>query len=58
MPPIGTLTGAAITRMAYDRFDELVTARHHIVVKNWPLKKFCNPSAVTSRIELEVLYNA
>lgn len=58
MPPIGTLTGAAITRMAYDRFDELVTARHHIVVKNWLLKKFCNPSAVTSRIELEVLYNA
>ena len=44
--------------MAYDRFDELVTSRYNVVVKNWPLKKFCNPSAVTSRIELELLYNA
>jgi hypothetical protein len=44
--------------MEYDQFDELVTARHCIIVKNWPLKKFSNPSNVTSRIELEVLYNA
>lgn len=44
--------------MAYDRFDELITARYHVIVKNWPLKKFCNPSAVTSRIELELLYNS
>jgi hypothetical protein len=44
--------------MAYDRFDELITARHRVVVRNWPLKKFCNPSAVTSRIELELLCNA
>jgi len=45
-------------RMAYDRFDELITAKYHVVVKNWPLKKFCNPSSVTSRIELELLFNA
>jgi len=44
--------------MAYDRFDELITEKYRVVVKNWPLKKFCNPSAVTSRIELELLYNA
>ena len=44
--------------MAYDQFDELVTERHHIVVRNWPLKKFCNPSNITSRIKLELLYNA
>jgi hypothetical protein len=44
--------------MAYDRFDELITAKYHVVVKNWPLKKFCNPSAVTSGIELELLCNA
>ena len=44
--------------MEYDRFNELITARHHIVVKNWPLKKFCNPSNITSRIELELLHNA
>ena len=56
--PAETLAGTAITRMAYDRFDELITARHNIVVRNWPLKRFCNPSAVTSRIELDLLYNA
>ena len=55
---IGTLSGTTVTRMEYDRFSELVTARHHIVVKNWPLKKFCNPSNITSRIELELLHNA
>ena len=44
--------------MAYDRFNELVTDKYHVVVRNWPLKKFCNPSAVTSCIELELLYNA
>ena len=43
--------------MEYDRFNELITARHQIVVKNWPLKKFCNPSNITSRIKLELLYN-
>ena len=56
--PTGTLTGASISRMAYDRFDEFVTERHHVVVRNWPLKKFCNPSNITSRIKLELLYNA
>jgi len=55
---IGTLTGAAITRMAYDRFNELITEKYHVVVRNWPLKQFCNPSAITSRIELQLLYNA
>lgn len=44
--------------MAYDRFDEQVTAKYHIVVKNWPLNTFCNPSAVATRIELELLHNA
>ena len=44
--------------MAYDRFDELITAKYRVVVKNWLLKKFCNPSSVTSRIELELLFNA
>ena len=34
------------------------TARHHVAVRKWPLEKFCNPSNVASRIELEVLYNA
>lgn len=54
----GTLTEVPVTRMAYDRFDDLITAQHRVVVRNWPLKTFCNPSAVGSRTELELLYNA
>ena len=44
--------------MAYDRFDDLVTAKYHVVLRNWPLKTFCNPSNVASRAELELLYHA
>ena len=43
--------------MPYDRFDELITGQYSVVVNGWPLSRFCNPSAVTSRIELELLYN-
>ncbi|KAF9789649.1 hypothetical protein BJ322DRAFT_991516, partial [Thelephora terrestris] len=53
-----TVTGARITRMEYDRFDDLITEKYDVVVKNWPLKKFCNPSGVTSSIELNTLYNS
>ena len=53
----GTITGVPITRMAYERFDELITEKHHVVVRKWPLKPFRNPSNITSRIELELLYN-
>lgn len=43
--------------MAYDQFNKLITRQHGVMVKGWPLPKFCNPSAVTSQIELELLYN-
>jgi len=43
--------------MSYDRFDDQITQKYGIVIKNWPLKNFCNPSSVGSRIELETLYN-
>ena len=43
--------------MTYDRFNHHITQRYGVVVKNWPLKNFCNPSSVSSRIELEILYN-
>jgi len=52
------LTGATITRMEYDRFDEQVTRKYGVVVKNWPFKTFRNPSAITSRIDLDVLYRS
>ena len=41
--------------MQYDRFDDLITQKHGVIVKNWPLKRFCNPSAVASCIELDIL---
>ena len=41
--------------MQYDRFDDLITHKHGVIIKNWPLKRFCNPSAVATRIELDVL---
>jgi hypothetical protein len=57
-PSTGPLTDASMTRMEYDRFDDLITTKYHVVVKNWPLPVFCNPSAVASRIELQSLYNS
>lgn len=44
--------------MVYDHFEDKITQKHGVVVENWPLKDFCNPSSVSSRIELETLYNA
>jgi hypothetical protein len=44
--------------MAYERFDETITQEHCVIVKNWPLEVFCNPSDVPTRTELEILYNA
>ena len=43
--------------MTYDRFDHHITQRYGVVIKNWPLKNFCNPSSVGSRVKLEILYN-
>jgi hypothetical protein len=44
--------------MAYVSFDEQITKRHGIVVKNWPLTEFKNPSSVGTKTELEILWNA
>ncbi|KAH9924251.1 hypothetical protein B0H21DRAFT_826747 [Amylocystis lapponica] len=41
-----------IARMTYTNFDEHVTAKHGIMIKNWSLDKFCNPSAIGSHTEL------
>ena len=54
----GAITGSTNLRMQYDRFDDLITRKYGVVIKNWPLKEFCNPSAIPTRISLEVLLNA
>ena len=47
-----------IAQMYYSNFDKHVTERYGILMKGWPLPKFCNPSEVGSKVELEVLHNA
>ncbi|KAF9788758.1 hypothetical protein BJ322DRAFT_977470, partial [Thelephora terrestris] len=53
------ITGVADLRMQYDRFDDLITEKYDVVIKNWPLgQKFRNPSVALTRIELGVLLNS
>jgi hypothetical protein len=56
------LEGAAaqvkVPRMYYQNFDTNITAKYAVVIKNWPLSKFCSPGDVGSLNELEILYNA
>lgn len=56
-PSVDKITGVAHKRMIYDRFDDQITGKYGVVVKNWPIKDFCNPSSVVTRIELQTLYN-
>jgi hypothetical protein len=41
--------------MNYVNFEDAITANHGIILENWPLKEFCNPSAIKSRNEVTVL---
>jgi hypothetical protein len=44
--------------MFYQNFDNNITAKWGIVIRNWPLPKLCSPSDVGSRNEVRVLYQA
>ena len=39
-------------------FDNNITDRHGIIVKNWPLPVFCAPGDIRTVTELKILYNA
>ena len=54
----GEVLGFTVACMEYDNFDELITNVHGVVVKNWPLGKFCNQSRLGSRTEMQVLHDA
>ncbi|KZT01651.1 uncharacterized protein LAESUDRAFT_663471, partial [Laetiporus sulphureus 93-53] len=41
--------------MIYQNFNENITAKYHHAIINYPLKKFCYPSDVGSKSELELL---
>jgi len=44
--------------MFYHGFAERITVRYGIVVVNWPLPKFMNPSSLGTKTEAELLWNA
>ncbi|KAL6300789.1 hypothetical protein BKA93DRAFT_739817 [Sparassis latifolia] len=45
-------------KMWYKGFDDRITARHRVMVENWPLLKFISPGDVTSKNKLQVLFHA
>lgn len=47
--------GRKVPRMYYTNFDEHITKEYHVLIRNWPLKKFQSPSDITSATELRVL---
>ncbi|KAG0708174.1 hypothetical protein DFH29DRAFT_871091 [Suillus ampliporus] len=46
-----------VPKMFYSNFDTQITAKHGVVVDNWPLKNFVSPSDIGSTMELRVLHN-
>ena len=46
-----------VSKMFYTNFDSQITAKHGVIVINWPLKLFSSPSDIGSMTELKVLYN-
>ncbi|KAF8196113.1 hypothetical protein BJ912DRAFT_847117 [Pholiota molesta] len=54
----GAAAGVPVPRMWYSGFDNAITAKYAVVLECWPLDKFCPPSDIASRNELNVLLNA
>jgi hypothetical protein len=44
--------------MFYMNFDDNITDKHGIIVRNWPLPVFCAPGDIRTVTELKILYNA
>ena len=44
--------------MYYTNFDHKITAKYCVICNGWPLSKFCSPSDLHSRNEVEILCNA
>ncbi|KAG2347640.1 hypothetical protein BDR05DRAFT_876288, partial [Suillus weaverae] len=47
-----------VQHMYYTNFDTNITAKYGVVLKNWPLSKFCCPGDINSHNELCVLFHA
>ncbi|PPR04389.1 hypothetical protein CVT24_013218 [Panaeolus cyanescens] len=50
--------GYIVPKMTYVNFASRMTLTHRIIVEGWPLSKFCNPSEIGSRADLELLYQS
>lgn len=44
--------------MFYQNFDDSITNKYGVVIDRWPLEKFCSPSDLKSRNEVNVLFNS
>ncbi|KAF5371142.1 hypothetical protein D9758_004172 [Tetrapyrgos nigripes] len=47
-----------IPRMYYKNFDEHITKNHGLKLIGWPLEKFCSPSELATRVEIQIVKNA
>ncbi|KAE9403527.1 hypothetical protein BT96DRAFT_990188 [Gymnopus androsaceus JB14] len=56
--PQESVGNVKVGRMTYLGFEEQITKRFGVVVKNWPLNEFKNPSHVSTKSELELLWHA
>ena len=55
---LGAISKGDANRMMYKDFDEHITRKHGIIVEDWPLRVFNNPSAIGSQVELNILLRA
>ncbi|KAJ8456300.1 hypothetical protein ONZ45_g18775 [Pleurotus djamor] len=58
MDKLRKAAGAEVKRMNYANFEDSITAKYGVVVEGWPLPKFCSPGDLSSRLELQTLYQA
>lgn len=58
MVPSGQITNFSAQKMFYPSFGIHITSRFGIVLENWPVPRFIAPSAIRTRLELDVLLNA
>ncbi|RDX48314.1 hypothetical protein OH76DRAFT_1352635, partial [Lentinus brumalis] len=52
-----TCTRTTVVKMFYVNFEDHMTLKYGIIIKNWPIKRFAAPGKL-SRVELEVLLSA
>ncbi|KIY43731.1 hypothetical protein FISHEDRAFT_78572 [Fistulina hepatica ATCC 64428] len=50
--------GKLISRMVYTNFGTFITQPYSIIVKHWPLARFCGPHDINDKVQLDILYRA